>query len=58
MTRAEALAVLGLEPGASAADVTKAYKHLMQQVHPDRPGGSAFLAKQLNEARRALLGKG
>lgn len=33
--RADALTVLGLEPGSSAADVKKAHRKLMGQLHPD-----------------------
>jgi curved DNA-binding protein CbpA len=54
MTRKEALNVLGLEEGASEREILEAHRRLMQRVHPDR-GGSAFLAQQLNEARRVLL---
>jgi CysZ protein len=35
----------------------ESHRRLMQRVHPDR-GGSAFLAQQLNEARRVLLDEG
>ena len=54
MPRAEALAVLGLSEGASEREIMESHRRLMQRVHPDR-GGSAFLAQQLNEARRVLL---
>jgi hypothetical protein len=55
MTRAEALEILDLKEGATDADIDAAYKRLMMQVHPDR-GGSTFFAKQLNEARKVMLG--
>ena len=55
-TRDEALEVLGLEDGASEADVKAAYKKLMQKVHPDHEG-SEWMAAKLNQARDILLGK-
>jgi len=57
MTRDEALAVLGLSEGASAADVKAAYRRLMARAHPDH-GGSSWLAARLNEARAVLLKEG
>ena len=56
MTRAEALAVLGLEEGASRDEVQAAYKNLIRKVHPDAPGGSGYLASKLNQAKQTLLG--
>lgn len=55
MTRAEALAVLGLEEGADEAAIRSAHRRLMQAAHPDR-GGSDWLASRVNEARDLLLG--
>lgn len=54
MTHEEAYQVLGLEPGASAVEIRKAHRSLMQRVHPDL-GGNAFLAQRVNEARDVLL---
>lgn len=57
MTVEEALEVLGLEPGATPAEIRDAYKALMQRVHPDH-GGSDWMAAKLNAARDTLLGRG
>lgn len=54
MERAEALAVLGLQEGASRDDIQDAYRRLMVKVHPDH-GGSADLAARLNQARDVLI---
>jgi hypothetical protein len=54
MSRGEALEVLGLEPGADEDEVRAAHKRLLRLVHPDR-GGSAYLARQVYQARDTLL---
>jgi hypothetical protein len=51
---AEAYAVLGLKPGATADDIRKAHRELMKGVHPDH-GGSSYLASKINAARDRLL---
>ncbi len=56
MSAKEAYDVLGLEQGASEAEVREAHRRLMKQVHPDR-GGSAALAAQINEAKDRILGQ-
>ena len=56
MTETRALEVLGLDSGAAEQDVIAAHRRLMQKLHPDR-GGTSFLAAQLNEAKRVLLGR-
>lgn len=55
MTRAEALAILGLEDGATEREIRAAHRRLMRTAHPDQ-GGSAWLAARLNAARDLLLG--
>jgi DnaJ-class molecular chaperone len=56
MDRAEALAMFGLEEGATDDQVNEAYKRLMGMLHPDR-GGTTYLAQKLNQARDLLRGK-
>lgn len=46
--------VLGLAPGASREAVEAAYRRLIKQHHPDRPGGDAEKARALIQAYRQL----
>jgi hypothetical protein len=55
MSREEALQILGLENGASDADIKEAHHRLIAGHHPDR-GGSTYLAAKINQAKDALLG--
>jgi hypothetical protein len=55
MSRAEALAVLGLAEGASEEEIKAAHRRLIQRMHPDA-GGSADLAARINRAKDVLLG--
>jgi hypothetical protein len=54
MSREDALRILGLEAGASEAEIKAAYHRLIAGLHPDR-GGSDYLAAQVNRARDVLL---
>lgn len=56
MSRAEALKVLGLDAGASEADIRTSHRRLIQQTHPDK-GGTNYLAAKINEAKDVLLGR-
>ena len=54
MSANEARAILGVETGATPAEIRTAYTRLMKRAHPDQ-GGTAGLAAQLNAARDRLL---
>jgi hypothetical protein len=54
---ASAYAALGLEPDADSAAIEQAYKRLIKEHHPDREGGDARRAAELNRAYRELRGK-
>jgi len=50
----DAYEVLGVNEDSTKEEVLKAYKSMMQKVHPDR-GGSDYLTRLVSEAKDLLL---
>ncbi|MGH8612611.1 MAG: hypothetical protein ACREYF_11415, partial [Gammaproteobacteria bacterium] len=56
MSKAEAFAVLGLDPTTGDPGISDAYQRLEAKLAPEL-GGSAYLTQKINEARDILLGE-
>lgn len=54
---ASAYAVLGLAPDADGAAIETAYKRLIKEHHPDRSGGEARRAAEINRAYQEIRAK-
>jgi len=54
MSLDQARAILGVNPGATRAEIDAAYRHLIRRAHPDQ-GGTSGLAAQINAARDRLV---
>ena len=57
MNRERALRTLGLEKGAQADDINRAYRALIRRAHPDA-GGSTAVAARITEAYHWLQRSG
>ncbi|QCJ46139.1 J domain-containing protein [Haloprofundus sp. MHR1] len=53
-TRAEAYRALDLEPGASTAEVKRAYRSKVKEVHPDTEDGDEESFRRVNRAYESL----
>ncbi|WP_417470375.1 DnaJ domain-containing protein [Maricaulis sp.] len=55
MSLSEAREILSVGPDATREEIRQAHRNLMKKLHPDTGGGSAALARQVQEARDLLL---
>jgi DnaJ-domain-containing protein 1 len=56
MTKEEACSILGVSLEDSEEEILKAYRRIIQKVHPDK-GGSSYLTMQVKTAKDMLIKK-
>lgn len=55
ITPERARKILGVNESATRDEIVEAHRRLMQKNHPDR-GGSEYIASEINQAKRVLIG--
>jgi molecular chaperone DnaJ len=58
MTKRDYYEILGVNKGASADEIKKAFRRLAIQYHPDKEGGDEAKFKEVNEAYEVLKDSG